>query len=63
MREFFFGAWLANHPPQARQVMQTESPASLQTGQRLVFDAVVQHYRQILSGKCSFYLMSFKFGC
>ena len=42
----------AREAPQTRQVMQAGSPASLQAGQRLVFDAVVQHYRQILSGKC-----------
>ncbi len=43
----------AREMPRARQFLQTGSPDTLQTGQRLVFDAVVQHYQRVLSGKDS----------
>ena len=44
---------LAREAPQEHEVMQAGSPDSLEAKQRLVFDAFIQHYQQIVSGNCS----------
>ena len=49
---------LAREASQACQDMQAGSSANLQTAQQSVFDAVVQHYQQILSDRC--FVLSFK---